>query len=76
MEKKPLYISLRGKGSKDFHVRWLRDERLIDTIPSLDVTFDKDMYNYGDMNDLPESDRLMICQQKGVRQEDCQNEEQ
>lgn len=70
-KQKPMYISLEGGINKDFHVRVIQEERLVSTIPALDTTFDEDMYNYGDMNDLPESDRIMICQQRGIRQEDC-----
>lgn len=67
----PVYVMLRGARNKDFHVRVLKDERLVGTVQSLDSHFDEDMYNYGDMNDLPESDRIMICQQRGIKQESC-----
>ena len=64
---KPLYISLRG-GSKDFHVRVIEEDRLVPTVQLRDMDFDDDMHNYGDSENLPESDRLMVCQQKGVKQ--------
>ena len=34
----------------------------------------KDMKNYGDDENLPESDRLMVCQQKGVKQTHCNSD--
>ena len=54
---KPLYISLRG-GSKDFHVRVIEEDRLVPTVQLRDMDFDDDMHNYGDSENLPESDRL------------------
>ncbi len=68
----PLYVTLRGGNSKDFHVRVISEERLVSTVQSRDSEFDEDMYNYGDSEDLPDSDRLMVCQHKGVKQQDCQ----
>jgi len=70
--RQPLYIRLNAGRSKDFHVRVIQEERLIDAIPSLDVKFDRDMEDIGSNEDLPESDRLMICQQKGIKQDNCQ----
>ena len=32
---------------KDFEVKTLREERLIDTVPELDELFEQDMYNLG-----------------------------
>lgn len=69
--EKPLYIRLQSGRGKDFHVRVIQEERLISTIPELDTEFDKDMRDIGSSEDLPESDRIMVCQQKGVRQENC-----
>lgn len=70
---KPLYISLRG-GSKDFHVRVIEEDRLVPTVQLRDMDFDDDMHNYGDSENLPESDRLMVFQQKGVKQTHCNAE--
>ena len=70
---KPLYISLRG-GSKDFHVRVIEEDRLVPTVQLRDMDFGDDMHNYGDSENLPESDRLMVCQQKGVKQTHCNAE--
>ena len=71
-KNKPLYISLKGRRNKDFHVRVLKDERLIDSLEKRDAMFDEDMYNYGDMDNLPNSDKIIICQNKGIKQENCQ----
>lgn len=68
--KKTLYINLQGGTDKKLKVR-VEEERLIDAVQSRDAYFDEDMYNYGDMDNLPNSDRIMICQRKGVRQEKC-----
>ena len=40
---------------KDFEVKTLREERLIDTVPELDELFEQDMYNLGNADDLPDS---------------------
>lgn len=56
---------------KDFIVRTITEEKLIDSVPLLDAEFDRDMYNFGDEEDLPDSDRLMQCQAKGISQESC-----
>lgn len=44
---------------KDFIVKPLKQMRLIDSIPGLDdeCEFEKNMYNFGDEDDLPDSDR-------------------
>lgn len=67
---KPLYVTLRA-GSKDFHVRVIEEERFVPTVQLRDMEFDEDMHNYGDTENLPDSDRLMVCQQKGVKQTHC-----
>ncbi len=56
---------------KDFVVRTIDEIKLIDSVPGLDSEFDRDMYNFGDEEDLPDSDRLMQCQAKGIKQESC-----
>lgn len=72
-KNKPLYISLQA-GSKDFHVRVIEEDRFVPTVQLRDMDFDDDMHNYGDSENLPESDRLMVCQQKGVKQTHCSAE--
>ncbi len=46
---------------KDFIVKPLKQMRLIDTIFGLDdeCEFEKNMFNFGDDEDLPDSDRAM-----------------
>lgn len=46
---------------KDFEIRPLRQMRLIETLPERDdqCIFEQDMYNFGDQEDLPDSDRAM-----------------
>ena len=43
----------------DFSVRPLKQMRIIDIIPNLDdeCEFERNMYNFGDEEDIPESDR-------------------
>lgn len=45
----------------DFEIRPLRDTKLIDSISGLDdeCEFQKDMFNFGDDDDLPDSDKAM-----------------
>lgn len=72
--RKPLYISLRGGMDKDFHVRVIQEDRLIGTVPLRDMEFDEDMHDIGSSEDLPESDRIMVCQQKGIKQNNCRTD--
>ena len=58
-------------GSKDFHIRVLKDERLITPVQGLDAELEKDMLDIGSLNDLPDSDKIMICQQKGIKERQC-----
>ncbi len=46
---------------KDFIVKPLKQMRLIDTVFGLDdeCEFEKNMFNFGDDEDLPDSDRAM-----------------
>lgn len=46
---------------KDFIVRTKPEDKMIDSLPERDnqCTFERDMYNYGDQDDLPDSDRAM-----------------
>lgn len=47
--------------SKDFSIRPLKKMRLIDTLAGLDdeCEFEKNMYNFGDEENLPDSDRAI-----------------
>lgn len=57
---------------KDFDVKTIADERLIDSIPSDDDSeFETDMHNYGDQDDLPESDRIMDCGSRSINRKVC-----
>lgn len=56
---------------KDFEVKTLREERLIDYVPGLDDQFEQDMYNLGNADDLPDSDRILDCQTRGVDKRMC-----
>lgn len=57
----------------DFNVKTIRDEKIIDSIPELDDEneFENEMYNFGDQDDLPDSDREMECQTKGISRKKC-----
>lgn len=58
---------------EDFEVKTIRDEKLVDTAPGLDDEneFELNMFNYGDQEDLPDSDRSLDCQTRGVSQSFC-----
>lgn len=58
---------------KDFRIKTVEQNTLTDTLPERDdeSTFDADMYNFGDIDDLPDSDRIMVCQSKGISQKKC-----
>lgn len=68
--------NIRGKGNwdrntPDFHIDGLADDTLIDLqnggLDDID-TFNCDMYNFGDMDDLPGSDRAMIAPNQTCRE--------
>ena len=46
---------------ENFIVRTKPQEKMIDSLPERDnqCTFERDMYNFGDADDLPDSDRAM-----------------
>lgn len=58
---------------KNFFVKTIAEEKLIDTAEGLDDEegFEKDMLNYGDFEDLPDSDRETICRSKGIKTDNC-----
>ncbi len=59
--KNYLYQDFQDDDEEDFEVKTMRDERLIDSLPERDdeCAFDRDMYNFGEAEDLPDSDRAM-----------------
>lgn len=69
------YADWQAEDEKDFHIRTPRDERLIDFAAGLDDNRDlaRDMYNLGDADDLPDSDRVQNCRSSGIAQSDCFN---
>lgn len=58
---------------KDFRIKAVEENTLVDPLPERDdeSAFDADMYNFGDNDDLPDSDRIMECQTKGISQKKC-----
>lgn len=59
MDKK--VINVKEEGEKDFHVRTIDQEKIFDKIPGVnheDDTLKEEMYNWGDEDDLPDSDRI------------------
>ena len=58
---------------KNFFVKTIAEEKLIDTAAGLDDVeeFEQDMLNYGDFEDLPDSDRETICRSKGININNC-----
>lgn len=65
------YQDFQETDEKDFRVKTLADERLIDSVPGLDETFEEDMFNFGDQDDLPDSDRILDCRAKGLDYDTC-----
>lgn len=61
----------RKKTTKDFHVRVLEDDRMFQTIPEADIGLDVYLEDFEGETDLPDSDRIMICQRKGLSEENC-----
>lgn len=57
--------------TKDFHVRVLEDDRLFPTIQTADIGLDMYLEDFDGETDLPDSDRIMICQRKGISEENC-----
>ena len=60
---------------QDFEVKTIKEERLIDPLPELDdtITFREDMYNFGDEEDHPDSDRETECRTQGISRSKCFN---
>ncbi|MBQ8662187.1 MAG: hypothetical protein IJ482_07680 [Alphaproteobacteria bacterium] len=63
----------RRDDDKDFHIGSVEKNVLTDSLPERDDqrVFDADMYNFGEEDDLPDSDRIMQCQTKGISQKKC-----
>lgn len=59
------------KTAKDFHVRVLEDDRMFPTIPEADIGLDVYLEDFEAETDLPDSDRIMICQRKGINEDNC-----
>ncbi|MGN0913673.1 MAG: hypothetical protein ACI4OW_02125 [Alphaproteobacteria bacterium] len=60
---------------KSFEIKTFREEKLFDPIPGLDdeKEIDRDMYNFGDEEDLPDSDRETVCRERGISRNSCFN---
>jgi len=58
---------------KDFHIRTIRDEALIDYAEGLDDQheFTLNMFDRGEASDLPDSDRRDNCLTEGIDQKTC-----
>lgn len=58
---------------KDFHVRTIKEEALIDSAGNLDNQheFAMSMFDRGNASDLPDSDRSQNCQAKGIDKKTC-----
>ncbi len=58
---------------KSFEIKSIQQERLIDIAPGLDdeEEFQKNMYNFGEEEDLPDSDRETICRGRGINRKEC-----
>lgn len=62
----------RKDDEKDFRIRTIHDEKLIDSIPGQDESaFNEDMFVIGDAEDLPESDRILNCEARGINKRTC-----
>ncbi|MCX4349326.1 MAG: hypothetical protein OSJ76_06030 [Alphaproteobacteria bacterium] len=58
---------------KDFHIKTIRDEALIDYAEGLDDQheFALDMFDRGEASDLPDSDRQGNCHAEGIDRKTC-----
>lgn len=58
---------------EDFHIRTIHDEKLVDSFAGLDDNseLNKSMFNIGDADDLPDSDRSLNCQAQGISYDQC-----
>ena len=61
----------RQTNTKDFHVTVLEEDRMFETIPVVDAGLDEYLEDYVSETDLPDSDRAMICQRKGLDVKRC-----
>ncbi|MBO6281359.1 MAG: hypothetical protein J6N49_02375 [Alphaproteobacteria bacterium] len=59
--------------TKSFHVKVLENDRMFETIPEADIGLDEYLEDYASETDLPDSDRIMICQRKGMNMKKCLN---
>lgn len=69
----PVMDRARLDDEENFHINDVEDNVLTDRLPERDdeQTFEEDMYNFGDADNLPDSDRIMECQRKGIGQKKC-----
>ena len=66
------YQDFSEEDQKDFFVRGLDDDNMvIPPLAGLDDSFHEDMFNFGDAEDLPDSDRETICRQRKVSRKNC-----
>ncbi|MBE6458687.1 MAG: hypothetical protein E7010_02615 [Alphaproteobacteria bacterium] len=65
--------SIHEDDTKNFHIGNVEKNVLTDHLPERDnpQSFNDDMYNFGENDDLPDSDRIMQCQRKGISQKKC-----
>lgn len=58
---------------KDFEIRTIRDIKLIDSVPVFDDDheFVRDMLDYSNLDDLPDSDRSAGCDTAGIDRKTC-----
>jgi len=61
----------KQSNTKSFHIRVLEDDRMFATISEADIGLDEYLENYTSDTDLPDSDRIMICQRKGIGEDKC-----
>ena len=58
---------------EDFEVKTLREDKIVDSIPGIDEEqeFSEEMFNIGDSENLPDSDRVVDCQTRGIKKKVC-----
>ena len=66
-------MSYTADDDKDFHIRTVRDETLIDSAGELDDSheFALNMFDRGNASDLPDSDRSQNCRTDGINRQTC-----
>ena len=66
-------MSYTADDDKDFHIRTVRDETLIDSAGELDDSheFALNMFDRGYASELPDSDRSQNCRTDGINRQTC-----